>query len=319
MTESIWSPPIQKEDSIHFIAPSRAVDDDDIQAATVEFQQHVSQITISSNVTANEDDLIFNRLAGDDDLRTQALNEAFRDPKSKAALAVTGGFGANRLLRDLDYEALKSNPKIICGFSDITALHLAVYTQTNMVSFHSPNLDSLPLLPFTHNAWLSALQGKLISTESTEFQDFLIDGPLETWGKGAAEGVLLGGNLSLVAALEGTKFALPKDLDVILFLEEIGEKASRVDLLLHQLLFAGSFQRVKGLVLGYFTKRKAQSDEPTDLITQVLQEFCKKLDIPVLANFPIGHVKNNLTVAHGAVVKLDSDNQSLCYIDCPWE
>lgn len=318
MTESIWSPSIQKEDSIHFIAPSRAVDDDDIKAATVEFHQHVSKITISSNVTANEDDYIFNRLAGDDDLRTKALNEAFNDPNSKAALAVTGGFGANRILRDLDYEALKSNPKMVCGFSDITALHLAVYTQTNLVSLHSPNLDSIPLLPLTQKAWLSALQGTLITTESTEFQDFLIDGSLETWKKGNAEGVLLGGNLSLVAALEGTKFALPKDRDVILFLEEVGEKASRVDLLLHQLLLAGSLQRVKGLILGHFTKRKSQSDEPPDLITQVLQEFCKKLDIPVLANFPIGHVKNNLTVAHGAMVKLDAGNQSLRYIDCPW-
>jgi muramoyltetrapeptide carboxypeptidase len=318
MTESVWASPITKDDTIHFIAPSKAVEDDDVTRAKAFYQQYVSKINVANNVFADEDDLIFNRLAGNDDARIQAVNEAFADPDSKAAMALSGGFGATRILRKLDFEALKAHPKLISGFSDITALHLAVYTQTGLVSLHSPNLTSIPLLSYTQNAWLSALQGNLITTDSPEFAEFLIDGPLETWHEGKVEGVLLGGNLSLVAALEGTPFALPKDRDIVLFLEEIGERADRVDLLLYQLLLAGSFKRVKGMVLGYFTKRKTQKDEPPDLITQVLQEFCKKLDIPVLANFPVGHVKNNLTVAHGAHVSLDASKQSLRYIDCPW-
>ncbi len=318
MMGTIWPQPLTNKDRIHFTAPSRGVEDEVIQAGRKFFEPLVSEIKVSANTGLMEDDPIFQQLAGSDTTRVEAVNRALADEESKAVICVTGGFGATRVLKEFDYESLKAHPKLICGFSDITALHAAVYKMTGMVSLHSPNLDSLPLRDMTQDAWISALRGNLISTESPEFEAFLTDGPLETWQKGVAEGVLIGGNLSLMAAVEGTPFALPRDRDIVLFLEDIGEAATRVDMMLHQLLLAGAFQRVQGLILGYFTKRKAQKNEPPDLITETLQAFCQKLNIPVLTNFPVGHIKNNLTVAHGAQVWLNTEKQSLHYLNCPW-
>ena len=159
------------------------------------------------------------------------------------------------------------------------------------------------------------LQGDAVEFNHATAARFASDAPApQAWRPGKAEGVLIGGNLSLVAGLAGTPWAVSQDRDVILFLEDVGEFAYRIDVMLLQLMQSGAFERVKGLVLGRFTKRERQNKEAPDLIERVLKAFCAQLDIPILAHFPIGHVRKNLTVAHGARAELNADAASLRYL-----
>ncbi|MBZ0257216.1 LD-carboxypeptidase, partial [bacterium] len=251
-----------------------------------------------------------------DSARIASTNEMLADPEIKAICCLSGGYGVTRILRDLDFAALKQHPKVICGFSDITGLHMATYKETGLISFHSPNVDSYPLDPASEAVWLEMLRGETVVFDHQAAERFQGKPPQpQTWRPGKAEGVLIGGNLTLVAALAGTPWAVPQDRDVILFLEDVGEFAYRIDILLLQLMQSGAFKRVKGLVLGQFSKRKAQQKEAPELTEQVLKGFCNQLEIPILAYVPIGHIKKKFTVAHGARVTLDADAATLRYVD----
>jgi len=305
--------PLNKGDLISLAAPAHAVKPEDIKMGRELFESQGFRVRVTKNALKKDQDKILNRFAGPDEERIQQFNSELANPEVKAICCLTGGYGVSRILDRIDFDLLKQHPKIICGFSDITALHLGIFRECEMVSLHSPNGDSMPLISITKKAWLQALGGELIEIPSRQAEPFLQDDPIETWHSGKAHGFLVGGNLSLVSALVGTPHALPENKDLILFLEDIGEFAYRVDLMLQQLWLSGSFEFVKGLILGQFTKRDKQETEPITLMDQVLKRFCENLNIPVLANFPIGHVKKNLTVAHGAHVVMDADNQSLKY------
>lgn len=298
---------------IGFAAPAYAVPEDRIQRGIDYFIEKGYTVRVAPNADAVERDEILNKLAGADADRIASTNALFAADDIDAILCLTGGYGVTRTLKYLDYGALKRHPKVITGFSDITALHSAVYRETGQVTLHSPNIDSMPLNEATERIWIKAIAGDISDFIPTNADGFDDEPPLETWKPGQAQGVLFGGNLTLIAALAGTPWDIPRDRDVILFLEDVGEFAYRIDVMLLQLWQAGLFERVSGLVLGRFTKRKAQEDEPDDLMERVLKSFCEKLDIPILANFPLGHVKKNFTIAHGALATLDATEQTLIY------
>ncbi len=308
--------PLKSGDTIGLAAPASAVPTERVKQSVDYFESKGYNVFSAPNADRAEDDAILNTLAGPDSARTSALNEMFANPDIKAVCCLTGGYGVTRILRDIDFSLLKQNPKIICGFSDTTALHMAIYRETGLSSFHSPNMDSHPLDPDAEAVWLNMLQGNAVEFDGDYASRFMSGGKLpHVWKPGKAQGVLIGGNLTLVAALAGTPWAAPQDRDVILFLEDIGEFAYRVDVMLLQLMQSGAFRRVKGLVLGQFTKRKQQTKEAPDLMQRVLKAFCAQLDIPIVMNFPIGHVKKNFTVAHGARVEFNADEVSIRYLN----
>lgn len=243
-------------------------------------------------------------LAGDDDCRLDDLHAAFADPEVKAILCLRGGYGSGRLLDRIDWPMIEAHAKPLIGYSDITALH-AQLSNRGIPSFHGPMLTS-DLIgesdPLTRSA-LDALRNGLPSGMC--LAPALGRAPLRIGGQ--TTGKLVGGNLSLLASLMGTPYALDVR-DAILFLEDVSEAPYRVDRLLMQLRLGGVLEQARGFLLGSFTG----SSEPAD---DVLREYLLPLKKPVLGGWPAGHGRPNTLLPLGIQARLDADAGTLILLD----
>ena len=244
-------------------------------------------------------------LAGTDEERAADLNTMVRDKDVKAIFAIRGGYGTPRILRMIDYRSLRQNPKIIAGYSDITALQLAIFRKTGLVTFSGPMTGSdmwKDFDPYTEEHFWQLLT----STKKIGVLKNPIDEPLKILKTGKARGRLLGGNLSLIACLMGTPF-LPNMHGSILFLEDVEEAPYRVDRMLAHLLNAGVLPELAGLVFGKFTDCNPDNpSEPDFVIDHVLDEYANTIKRPVAANFQYGHIPRKLTVPIGLQALLDT-------------
>jgi muramoyltetrapeptide carboxypeptidase len=242
-------------------------------------------------------------LAGTDHERLADLNLAIRDSRVDGIWCVRGGYGAIRLLADLDYDALRAHPKALIGYSDVTALHLAIRARCDLVTFHGPTARS-PLANLSRESLAAAVVRGVNSCGA------LAEPGTRVLRGGRASGRLEGGNLALVASLVGTPFAARLD-DAILVLEDVNEPVYRIDRMLRQLKLAGSFARVRALVFGAFTERgdsDPTGDRPLD---DVLGEAAQLVSGPCVAGVPVGHLDAQWTVPLGAMATLDADAQTL--------
>jgi muramoyltetrapeptide carboxypeptidase len=244
-------------------------------------------------------------LAGTDEERAADFNTMVRDKDVKAIFAIRGGYGTPRILRMIDYRSLRQNPKIIAGYSDITALQLAIFRKTGLVTFSGPMTGSdmwKDFDPYTEEHFWQLLT----STKKIGVLKNPIDEPLKILKTGKARGRLLGGNLSLIACLMGTPF-LPNMHGSILFLEDVEEAPYRVDRMLAHLLNAGVLPELAGLVFGKFTDCNPDNpSEPHFVIDHVLDEYANTIKRPVAANFQYGHIPRKLTVPIGLQALLDT-------------
>lgn len=230
--------------------------------------------------------------AGPDASRTEQLLAAIENPDVDAIVCARGGYGATRLLPDLDPDTIASANKLLVGFSDITALH-ALWARAGVRSIHGPMVASIaragqPLI----DEWFRTLEGR-DADESWE---------VETLVPGSAEGRLFGGNLAVLAALVGTPFAPPLD-GCLLFLEDVGERPYRVDRALTSLHQAGWLERCAGFVIGAFT----EGDPGPDGISteDVIRERLVPLGVPVVTGFPAGHIDANEPLTFGATARIE--------------
>jgi muramoyltetrapeptide carboxypeptidase len=246
-------------------------------------------------------------LAGTDEQRAADLNAALRDPDNDAIWCLRGGYGTMRILERLDWEALAARPRPLIGFSDNTALHLAAL-RAGVTTFHGPHPATADFPDFARRCLLRVL-GAARPAGLLPFPDA---GPAraETLAGGAAEGPLLGGNLSLLAAMLGTPYA-PRAEGAILFLEEVGEPAYRIDRLLSQLHLSGLLARVAGVALGAFSETLEEDMPGIPSPLEVLRERLAPLVVPVAAGFPFGHVPDNWTLPLGVRARLDADAGTL--------
>ncbi|MDR1570122.1 MAG: LD-carboxypeptidase [Oscillospiraceae bacterium] len=251
-------------------------------------------------------------LAGDDATRAGDLNRMFADPNIDAIAAIRGGYGAMRLLDRLDYAAARANPKILIGFSDITALHIAYGKCSDLITFHSP----MPVgffadgeqNPLSQNAFDRALK-------RAEPMGGVPSGyPLETIAPGAAEGELIGGNLSLICALLGTPYE-PDTAGKILFIEEVGERVYSIDRMLTQLRLAGKLSECAGIVLGDFANCSGSMRGHDLPLRQVFEDILAPCGKPILYGFSIGHCTPNVTLPLGARARLDADARTLTILE----
>jgi len=250
---------------------------------------------------------VYGFLAGDDGVRAEDLNRFFLDGDVDAIWCMRGGYGAMRLLPLLDYEAAAAHPKPLIGFSDITALHTAYGQRSGLVTYHAPmplgNLAKGPMDDCSRRAFDAVLC-------SPEPFDVPSAYPLWAVRPGVAEGVLVGGNLSLLTGMMGT----PWELDTrgkLLFLEEVGEDTYCVDRMLVQLRLAGKLEACAGVVLGDFTDCAGGRNGLNLPLAQVLRDQLGSLDKPVLGGFSIGHCHPNGTLAFGIRCRLDADAMTL--------
>lgn len=249
-------------------------------------------------------------LAGTDQARLSDLNQALRDPAIDAVWCLRGGYGMTRILPYVDLEALSRHPKAVIGYSDITALLLALHRATGVVTFHGP-MSRAPLTAFSRTHFEAALVtpepvGRL--GRLTPPSGVLVPRTprIRAIRPGVAEGPLIGGNLTLLAALAGTRHFPPLD-GALLFLEDIGEDLYRVDRMLSQLRMIGAFDRVAGVILGQFTDMKRGAGDGGALgFDEVMTTYFAPLGVPVAYGFPFGHVDDQWTLPIGARARFDA-------------
>lgn len=248
-------------------------------------------------------DGLFNRqgyLAGSDQHRADLINRFFVDRSVNAVVCARGGYGSMRMLPFLDYDAIKKHPKILVGFSDITALLNTISFQSRLVTFHGPNVTTLgDRGSQTRYSFVRALAGG--SPVILDIQEGV------TLCGGSATGRVIGGNLTTLCHLIGTPFE-PDYNDCILLLEDRGEAPYRIDRMLSQMKLAGCFDNLSGIVLGSF-EQCGTPGAALDVFSRMFEDFA----IPVLGGLDAGHGKTNLTVPIGLTATLDADQKQLTF------
>ena len=245
-------------------------------------------------------------LAGTDEERTADVHAMFADRNVKAIFCARGGYGTPRLLSRINYGLVAKNPKILLGYSDITALALALWKKCRLVTYHGPMIAA-DTTPDADPATEESLWRILTSSErGATLAEADANSPQARF-PGSATGRLLGGNLSLLVSLLGTPY-VPDFRTGLLFLEEIGEEPYRVDRMLTQMENAGIFLRARGIAMGQFTDCGPRSGaSPTMTVGEIMTGVARGARKPFLAGFPIGHEKRTVTVPLGIRARLDAD------------
>lgn len=237
-----------------------------------------------------------------DKLVARRFEELWLDPEVKAVLGVRGGYGSLKILSHLDLGALEAAPKRLVGFSDLTNLLCYLHQRLKLVTFHGPVVAQLSELTLAAREnfyfWLTAPGPQTITYPN-----------LTVLHPGAAVGPLAGGNLTTLCHLVGTPYA-PQFRGQVLFLEDHNEALYRLDRMLHHLLLAGVLDGVRGVALGAFSNCGSR-----DGLLEVMTTALASLEVPVLADFPLGHQPDNHTLPLGAQARLDSDSASLALLE----
>ena len=232
-------------------------------------------------------------LAGEDKERLADLHEMFLDPHIAAIFCARGGYGTPRLLDKIQYKLIRKNPKILVGYSDVTALLIAINAKTGLVTFHGPMVQELARNNKRNwNALFSLLSATQPLKIGLKARSALIPG--------RATGPLVGGNLSLICHLVGTPF-LPSLDSCILFVEEKGEPLYRIDRMMTQLSLSGQLRGLSGLIGGQF-----EGCGNLSAINRLLIEMVSNLNIPLATGLPVGHGSKNVALPIGLTAELDT-------------
>ncbi|MDP3150080.1 MAG: LD-carboxypeptidase [Ignavibacteria bacterium] len=313
-TKTIKPKRLKTGDTIGLVSPGGFITEDQLEESKTNITSLGFSVIVARNILKR-----YGYFAGTDRERAEDLHEMFGNKKVDGIVCVRGGYGCARTLDFLDYDLIKRNPKILIGYSDITALLYGIYAETGLVGFHGPVATST-FNEFSVNNFKNVLmnpQAKLTlygaeeDAGKSEYKPFVIR-------NGKARGKLVGGNLSIVASLIGTKY----DIDTkgkIIFLEEVGEEPYRVDRMLTQMIQAGKFKHASGVALGVFSKCESKPDQSgisnSFTLSEVLRERLFQLKIPVLYGLSFGHIVNKFTLPFGINAELDVDTQSLTLLE----
>ena len=301
---------LEPGDTIALVAPaSPPLSPDVIDRAAQLFSERGFKVHIGASARQQH-----GFLAGSDRERQKDLNRAIVSKAVRAIVNIRGGYGCGRILDGVNFKALTKDPKIIVGCSDITALHCAVAIEAGVVTFHGPMPQSLvdPACPeFTWNHLLATL------TQAEGVQGPIAYGYIERNStvvcirKGRATGRLIGGNLSVLCSLIGTRY-LPSLRGAILFFEDVAEAPYRIDRMLTQLLSIGALHQVAGFALGLFKDCEyPPSTTYRQSLAEVVHERLGPLGKPILMGLPFGHVPFNATIPVGIKASLDATRGEL--------
>ena len=265
----------------------------------------------SLKLKVREGNHLFDRrgyLAGSDTDRAADINAQFADNSVAGLIALRGGWGCARILDLLDYDSIRRQPKVFMGFSDITALHMAIHSQTGLVTFHGPVGSSNWTSFTTESVRRLLLEGKapvFSNPAAGKLQPAPPSHRVRTIREGRARGPLLGGNLSVLAAIMGSNY-LPDWDGAILFLEDVGEEIYRIDRMLTQLSLAGVLGRISGLVFGHCTDCTPGSSFGSLTLDEVLEDHVLPLEIPAWRGAMIGHIDDQFTLPQGIQAEIDA-------------
>lgn len=285
------------------------------------FQQTIKNLEgMGFHLVYNEKNILSTNgyLAGSDELRAAEVNRMFEDEKIDGIWCVRGGYGAARILPMLDYKMIKKNPKVIIGYSDVTALLHGIFIRTGLVGFHGP-VGASSFTDYTTRHVTSLLMSpkeeyeidyakENLKEEDKLFQPYIIN-------KGIASGRIVGGNLTLVSSLVGTPYELEME-NKLVFLEDIGEKPYRIDRMITQLLLAGGLKKAAGVALGVFSDCEAKLNDASLTLKETMMDRFKSLGIPVVYGLSFGHIANNFTFPIGLEATLNTENLSVTLNEC---
>jgi len=250
-------------------------------------------------------------LAGDDKARADDINKAFADRSVGAVHAIRGGWGSARVLPYLDYETIRRNPKVLLGYSDITALHMAINGKTGLATFHGPialgrwdawSVDYYKRVLMNGEQVTFAPKQGLSDRNSLTQTEFRV----QTITPGKARGRLLGGNLSVLTAIMGSPY-LPDFQDAILFCEDVGEDYYRIDRMVTQLKLAGVLEKIKGFVFGGCSEcGPGDGNFGALTLEEIFNDHIKPLNVPAWQGAMIGHAQPQWTLPEGVQVEIDA-------------
>lgn len=314
----IYPERLHSGDTVGLISSAfRAPDDMDIQYATERLQALGLKVKYGKNIFKHD-----SYLAGNDAERAQDVNDMFADTEVKAIFEVRGGWGSNRILPYLNYQSIKEHPKIIIGFSDITALLIAIHARTGLVTYHG-TMGIEPWPAFTVNY----LRSVLFNADKTVFANPISTDPntdiIQTNNRvilihgGTAQGKLIGGNLTVLTSMLASGYT-PHWQGSILFVEEIDENYYQIDRMMSQLQNAGVLKQLSGFVFGQCLgcNSNINPGSGADILgsftlMQILDHYIKPLGIPAWSGAMIGHMPEMFTLPIGAPVEINADKGTI--------
>lgn len=297
--------PLARGDTIGLVSPSSATDD----TLNLQLAREAMEALGFTVKTGEHYDARRGHLAGTDSQRAGDLNAMFADTTVKAIVCTRGGSGAARLLPLLDYAAIRRNPKVLLGYSDITALHCAIQARTGLVTFHGPIGSG------SWNAFnVDQFKRVMLDRELVEYRNKLEVGDelvprrnrTITIRGGKARGQLVGGNLTVLTALAGSSY-LPDFSGRILFLEDVSEAPYRVDRMFSTLKLMGALDKVAGVIFGECSDCNPGDGYGSLTLGQILDDYLLPLKIPAYRGAMIGHIREQFIVPVGGKVELDAD------------
>ena len=303
---------LKKGDTVAIIAPSSGADDGQFAKAI----QNMIDLGFKPKLGKYAKE-INGFLAGTDAQRVEDIHWAFSNKEIDAVWCVRGGYGLSRILPQIDYALIKKNPKVFIGYSDITALHLAIHQNTGLVTFHGPVASSTysdyPKMHVVHALMTPVVPDKIeLSPDNVANTKLLFK--TQTITKGTARGKLIGGNLSLLTALAGTPYALRNTKGKILFTEDVGEKPYRIDRMFTQLKQSVNLRELAGIALGIF----AECDTPDDksqTVIDVVKDQLGNLGIPVIYGLSFGHIRDQFTFPIGVEAEMNTENATVTLLE----
>jgi muramoyltetrapeptide carboxypeptidase len=310
----IKPPRLEPGDLVGLIAPGGHTTSKSIEKAVRNIEALGLRVKLGDNVSA-----VHGNYGGTVAQRLDDLHDMFADPQVNAIWAIRGGSGCISLLPHIDYQLIRDNPKVLIGYSDITALHLAIHRQTGLITFHGPVASST----FSEYA-LTQLKNVIMTPQErytiTMSQDNAHKAVVEpqyairTVHGGQCTGHLMGGNLSLVSALEGSPYAAQLK-DSILFLEEVNEAPYRIDRMMMQLQLSQGLEHTAGMILGIFENCEGQDEDISLTLNETVDQHLQPLTSPAVAGYSFGHIRNQFTLPIGVRATLDADQQTLTLLE----
>lgn len=307
LNQRIFPKRLKEGDMIGLITPGGPIEEEQLEKT-------IKKLKILGFNTYYEDSVLsqYGYFAGTDRERADELMHMFVNDDVDGILCVRGGYGSIRILDLLDFEQIKQNPKVFMGYSDITALLTSIYEQTGLITFHGP-LGISPFNEFTlksfkkivmnpGNHYKYPYEREENTEDNPEFDVYTING-------GKAEGELIGGNISVLDSMIGSKYEADFE-NKIVYLEEIEEKTYRVDKMLYHLLYATNLKKAAGIIMGVFSKCNI-NDEPRLTLKEAITDLLKPLGIPVAYGLAFGHIDTIVTIPNGVKARMNADKNTL--------
>lgn len=295
-------------DTIGVIAPASPTTEENVKTAYHKLEEMGFKVKMGKSPYEK-----YGYLSGKDNVRAEDINEMFKDKEINGIICMRGGYGTPRILDLIDYEAIRDNPKVFVGYSDITALHIAFTQISNLVTYHGPMVSSDIIGSFSDfsrdNLYKAIMGTEAIGTISNPLGEDIV-----TINGGIAEGTIIGGNLSLIVDTIGTPYEIDVK-DKILFIEEVGEEPYNIDRMLNQLRLSGKLQEASGIILGDFNNCVSDKHDENLTLEQVIEDHIKPVGKPTIYNLQAGHCEPMITLPFGVKARLDADKKELIILE----